>query len=85
MPGSSATASTRPPLVPVTAEFINASAATFNPTCFMQTRALFPAQLMPRASSYATFSLVDQNAWMSPLFLVRRSMNSKISVDGVPG
>ena len=43
MPGSSATATTRPPLTVTRAEFMNGSAATFNPTCFIVTIVRRPA------------------------------------------
>ena len=50
MPGSSATASTSPPLTDTRAEFMNGSAATFRPTCFMDTSARRPASDTPSAS-----------------------------------
>ena len=83
MLGSSATITARPPPTPVIALLTNASAATLRPTCFMLTVARLPAHDMPSASSYATFSFGDQRVCTSSP--VRRSMNSKISVDGVPG
>ena len=67
-------------------ELTKASAATFMPTCFMQTSARLPANDMPRASSMAVFSLVDQRQW-TPRSLARALpwMYSVFSVEGVPG
>ena len=84
--GSSAARTTRPPLTPVMALFTNASAQTFIPTCFMHTRARFPAYDIPRAASIAVFSFVHQRLRM-PRSRARGLfwMNSVISVEGVPG
>ena len=85
MLGSSADTTTNPPLMRVIAEFINGSAATFKPTCFIETIARFPANETPRDCSYATFSLTHQLARMgspSLAFLMRYSI---ISEAGVPG
>jgi len=41
------------------AAFMNGSAATLSPTCFIATSTRFPAYDTPMASSSATFSLVD--------------------------
>gem|GEM_PF-6493803 len=86
MLGSSADKITNPPLAPVMAEFTKASAATFNPTCFMQTSAFLPAYDMPMALSMAVFSLADQFdlIWRS-FASAEACMYSVISVDGVPG
>jgi hypothetical protein len=43
MPGSSAVMMTRPASMPVMAAYMNASAATFRPTCFMLAKARRPA------------------------------------------
>ena len=67
-------------------ELTKASAATFSPTCFMQTMARLPTNDMPRASSMAVFSLDDHVRWT-----LRSAASgwlwiySVISVDGVPG
>ena len=86
MEGSSAATTTSPPLAPVIAELTKASAATFMPTCFMHTRARFPANDMPSASSIAVFSLADHVQWM-PRWAVSGCpcIYSVISVEGVPG
>ena len=42
MPGSSAVMTTNPPRTPVTEAAMNGSAATFKPTCFMDTSARTP-------------------------------------------
>ncbi len=75
-----------PPLAPVMAELTKASAATFRPTCFMQTIERLPANDMPSAASTAVFSLVDQALWI-PRSAVSGWpwMYSVISVEGVPG
>ena len=85
MPGSSATTTTRPPLIETIAEFMNGSAATFKPTCFIDVSARRPANDTPSACSYAVFSLVDHVALGPPCFCSWRTRYSRISVDGVPG
>ena len=61
--GRRAATTTSPPLAPVIAELTKASAATFMPTCFMQTSARLPANDMPSASSTAVFSFDDHVRW----------------------
>ena len=75
-----------PPLTPVMAELIKQSAATFMPTCFMQTSERFPAKDIPKAASIAVFSLEHQRLWI-PFSAVTGDiwMYSVISVEGVPG
>ncbi len=75
-----------PPLAPVIPEFTKASAATFIPTCFIETMERFPQNDIPRASSTAVFSLDDQWEWIPRSFVSGwLCTNSRISVDGVPG
>ena len=86
MLGSSAATTIRPPFTPVMAELMKQSAATFMPTCFMQTSARLPTKDMPKAASMAVFSLAAQRLCMF-LSLVMGDiwMYSVISVEGVPG
>ncbi len=51
MPGSSATATTRPPPISTSAEFTKGSSATLRPTCFIDTRQRRPAIETPSAAS----------------------------------
>ena len=67
------------------AEFMNGSAATFNPTCFIVTIVRRPAKETPRAASYAVFSLAHHSALGPPCVRACRIRYSRISVDGVPG
>ena len=84
--GSSATTTTIPPLAPVMEAFMNGSAATFKPTCFMQTMERLPAYDMPMADSMAVFSLPAQMLCTSPARpCLEFWINSVISVEGVPG
>ena len=86
MLGSSAATTIIPPFTPVMAELMKQSAATFMPTCFMQTSERLPAKDMPRAASMAVFSLVHQ--WLCMLRVAVTGdawMYSVISVEGVPG
>ena len=86
MLGSSAAITIRPPLTPVIAELMKQSAATFMPTCFMQTNARLPAYDIPNAASMAVFSLADQRLCMFRSFVIGDSwIYSVISVEGVPG
>ena len=64
MLGSSAATTINPPFTPVTAELIKQSAATFMPTCFMQTNARLPTNDIPSAASMAVFSLEAQRLWI---------------------
>ncbi len=65
---------------------MNGSAATFKPTCFIQTRARLPAYDIPMAASIAVFSLADQQRCTLPSSACLECwIYSVISVDGVPG
>ena len=58
------------------------SAATLNPTCFIQDMARTPDTEAPIATSVATFSFGDHSQYKLSLYLTRFSL---ISVLGVPG
>ena len=62
MAGSSQTAKTMPPSTPVYAKVIAASAATFSPTCFIETIDLTPVIEAPAATSVATISFTLHSA-----------------------
>ena len=59
----------------------NGSAATFSPTCFIETKDLAPAIDAPAPTSKATFSFVDHSEHISSYV----EIFSSISVPGVPG
>ena len=60
---------------------MNASDATFIPTCFIQAMARVPAKAAPAATSTATFSFGDHSAQISGYLAISAS----ISLLGVPG
>ena len=63
---------------------MNASEATFKPTCFMITRARALATAAAPATSIATFSLVQYSKKYFPCLTARNKL-SPISEEGVPG
>ena len=86
MLGSSAATMISPPFTPVIAELIKQSAATFMPTCFMQTSARLPTNDIPKAASIAVFSLAAQRLCMFRSLVTGDDwIYSVISVEGVPG
>lgn len=70
--------------VPVYARVINASAATFSPTCFMAVNARTLLMAAPAATSSATISLVEYSMY-TPASLAISDVVSAISEAGVPG
>ena len=60
------------------------SAATFSPTCFMNTNDLRPDEAAAAETSIATFSFVENSKYM-PASEASFSRRFPISEEGVPG
>ena len=85
MPGSSATASTRPPLIPVTAEFMNASAATFKTDVFHAHQGALAGPAHAQGLFVGDL-LVGRPEGVDIAGLLGAALDElEISVDGVPG